>query len=68
MGPFLAAVIAVIGISFGAAFALEGFQQSADARYRTGGVRLDASEVGPVKHAAAPVAAAPSAQKPAGKN
>ena len=71
MGPFIAAVIAVIGISFGAAFVLEGFQRTSDATYQTGGVRIDESEIHPPRHvAAAPVAAAPKTgdAKPAEKH
>lgn len=42
MGAFLAAVIAVVGISFGAAFVLETYQNSAAKSFQTSGVRIDA--------------------------
>lgn len=51
MLPFLAAIIAVIGISFGASFVLEGFQRTVDAKYHTEGVRLD-PEMGQPPHSA----------------
>ena len=41
--PFLAAVVAAVGISVGAAFALQAFQKSVDEKFHTQGVRLDPS-------------------------
>ena len=50
--PFLAAVIAAVGISIGAAFALQVFQKSADEKFHTGGVRLD-PDMGADRHSTA---------------
>ena len=41
MTSFIAAVLAVIGISFGAAMVLETQQRTADAAYTTSGARVD---------------------------
>jgi surfactin synthase thioesterase subunit len=40
MGSFLAAVVAVVGISLGAAFALETLQRTTDKSFATSSVRL----------------------------
>jgi hypothetical protein len=67
MVPFIAAVIAVIGIGFGAALALEGFQSTSDKTYQTGGVRLDPDMGQPSLGAAAHKVEAAAATKPAVK-
>jgi hypothetical protein len=41
MGAFLAAVIAVIGIGYGAAIVLETYQRTADSEYVGSGARPD---------------------------
>ncbi len=41
MTSFIAAVLAVIGISLGAAMVLETQQRTADAAYTTSGARVD---------------------------
>ena len=41
MPAFLAAVVAVAGISFAAAFLLETQQRTADSAYTTSGARVD---------------------------
>jgi hypothetical protein len=41
MGAFLAAVIAVVGIGYGAAIVLEGFQRTADSAYVGSGAKPD---------------------------
>ena len=67
MVPFIAAVIAVIGIGFGAAYVLEGFQRTVDRSYQTGGVRIDQEEAGfghrGGEHAAQAKPADPPAEK-----
>ena len=53
MKAFLAAVLTVIAIGFGASFVLERFQRTADQAYASSGARVDAdarlSGI-PVKH------------------
>lgn len=51
MIPFVAAIIAVIAISFGAAFTLEAFQHTADQKFHTEGVRLS-EDMGQPPHSA----------------
>ena len=51
MVPFVAAIIAVIAISFGAAFALEGLQRTADQKFHTDSVRLS-EDMGQPPHSA----------------
>ena len=53
MKAFLAAVLTVIAIGFGASFVLERFQRTADQAYASGGARVDADarlSGMPVKH------------------
>ena len=50
MKAFLAAFLAVIGISFVASFVLETQQRNADVAYSTTGARIDADpRLGPVQ-------------------
>jgi hypothetical protein len=65
MMAFLAALLVMVGIGFGAAVTLESFQSTADAKFKTGGVRLDASDLERGNRHVAPPAPAPSAA-PAG--
>ena len=46
MLAFIAAVLAVIGISFGASLALESYQSTVDRSFQTSGVRIDQEEAG----------------------
>jgi hypothetical protein len=41
MMAFLAALLVMIGIGFGAAFSLDTLQRTVDNKYQTEGVRLD---------------------------
>lgn len=65
MVPFIAALLVMVGIGIGAAFALECAQSTVDRSFQTGGVRIDAEEAGFATHAAAPAAAKPAAPAPA---
>ena len=53
MVPFIAALLVMVGIGFGAAFVLEGAQRTVDRSFQTGGVRIDAEEAGFAPHSAA---------------
>jgi hypothetical protein len=68
MPSFIAAVLAVIGIGFGASFVLEGFQRTSATNYQSKGVRLDPSEFAPRDVAATHGADHKPAEKPAAKN
>jgi hypothetical protein len=61
MKAFIAALLVMVGSGFIGALILEGFQNTADSRYKTGGVRLDPSELERGTH---PVAKPPAAVAP----
>lgn len=64
MMAFIAAVLVMVGIGFGASVVLEGFQSESENKYRSTGVRLEQEAPrAPFAQASAdkPVAPAPSA-------
>lgn len=68
MPTFIAAVLAVVGIGFGASVVLESFQRSASTNFQSRGVRLDPSEFAPRNVASSHGADHKPAEKPAAKN
>jgi hypothetical protein len=66
MMAFIAAVLVMVGIGFGASVVLEGFQTTSEDKYRTGGIRLEQEAPrAPFAQASAekPGAAAPAPEK-----
>jgi hypothetical protein len=63
MGSFVAALLVMIGIGFGAAFTLESFQNTADAKFKSGSVRLEASDLERGNHVVVKIELAAPAKK-----
>lgn len=65
MMAFIAAVLVMIGIGFGASVVLEGFQMSSENKYRTDGIRLEQEAPrAPFAQASAEKPAAPAVATP----